>query len=250
MQNELTSKIIDEALEWSFAEASDQPAAVYFFLKRTIDIIGAAFGLIILFPFLLIVAVIIRLDSPGPVFFVQKRVRIKKTKVNGATRYHLSEFFCYKFRTMVHNADPSIHQAFVKALINNEDDKVASMQHGDTKLKKLTTDHRITRIGRFLRKASIDEFPQLINVLKGEMSLVGPRPAILYEVEMYKPWYRRRLEAKPGMTGLWQVTARSSADFDEMAKLDIEYVKRRSILFDIWILLRTPYVVVSCKGSG
>ncbi len=249
MQNELTSKIIDEALERSFAETNDQPAAVYFFLKRTIDIIGAALGLIILFPFLLIVAVIIRLDSPGPVLFVQKRVCMKKTKVNGVARYHLSEFSCYKFRTMFHNADPSIHQAFVKALINHEDGEVATMQQGETRLKKLTSDHRITRIGKFLRKASIDEFPQLINVLKGEMSLVGPRPAILYEVEMYKPWYRRRLEAKPGMTGLWQVTARSSADFDEMVKLDIEYIERRSTLFDIWILLRTPLIVISCKGA-
>jgi lipopolysaccharide/colanic/teichoic acid biosynthesis glycosyltransferase len=248
MQNEFAQISVNENKEQSFVPISHQ-RAFYFFLKRTFDLVVAIIGLIVLIPFLLLIALIIRLDSPGPVFFIQKRVCMKKTIVNGSTQVDLSEFSCYKFRTMVHNADPAIHKAFVQALINNEEEKIASMQQGDTKLKKLTNDHRITRIGKFLRKASIDEFPQLINVIKGEMSLVGPRPAILYEVQMYKPWYRRRLEAKPGITGLWQVTARSSADFDEMVKLDIEYIERQSFLLDMLILIKTPLVVFSCKGA-
>jgi lipopolysaccharide/colanic/teichoic acid biosynthesis glycosyltransferase len=234
--------------ERSTAAASQQRIG-YFFLKRSLDLFVSAIGLVLLLPFFVLIAILIRLDSPGPVFFKQPRVCMKKKRLNGSDSVYQGEFRCFKFRTMFHKCDPAIHQAYVQALINNEGEKMAALQQGDTQARKLTHDPRITRLGRILRKTSLDELPQLINVFKGEMSLVGPRPAIPYEVEMYKPWHRRRLEAKPGITGLWQVTARSSADFDEMVKLDIEYVEQRSFLFDLLILVKTPLVVISCKGA-
>jgi lipopolysaccharide/colanic/teichoic acid biosynthesis glycosyltransferase len=123
------------------------------------------------------------------------------------------------------------------------------MQGGDTQIRKLVNDPRVTRIGRFLRKSSIDEIPQFINVVKGEMSLVGPRPAIPYEVEMYKPWHCRRLETIPGITGLWQVTARSLVDFDEIINLDIQYIDQQSFWLDLKILIKTPKAVLFCKGA-
>ncbi len=150
---------------------------------------------------------------------------------------------------MVCNADPSLHRSYIKALINNDHESLAMMQGGDTQIRKLVNDHRVTRIGRFLRKSSIDEIPQFINVVKGEMSLVGPRPAIPYEVEMYKPWHYRRLETKPGITGLWQVTARSLVDFDEIINLDIQYIDQQSFWLDLKILMKTPKAVLFCKGA-
>ena len=124
-----------------------------------------------------------------------------------------------------------------------------ALQGSDTQVRKLVNDHRVTYIGRFLRKSSIDEIPQFINVLIGEMSLVGPRPAIPYEVEMYKSWHYRRLETLPGITGLWQVTARSLVDFDDIIKLDIQYVDQQSFWLDLKILLKTPKAVIFCQGA-
>jgi lipopolysaccharide/colanic/teichoic acid biosynthesis glycosyltransferase len=158
-------------------------------------------------------------------------------------------FKCFKFRTMVSNADQSLHKSYIKALINNDTESMAALQGEDTQIRKLTRDPRITRLGKILRKSSIDEIPQFINVLRGEMSLVGPRPAIPYEVEMYKPWHFRRLETKPGITGLWQVTARSSCDFDEIVTLDIQYIDQQSIWLDLKILLKTPIAVLFCRGA-
>jgi lipopolysaccharide/colanic/teichoic acid biosynthesis glycosyltransferase len=150
---------------------------------------------------------------------------------------------------MVCNADPTLHKSYIKALINKDSESMAALQGGDNQIRKLTHDPRVTRLGKFLRKSSIDEIPQFINVIKGEMSLVGPRPAIPYEVEMYKPWHYRRLETKPGITGLWQVTARSTADFDEIIKLDIQYIEQQSFLFDLKILMKTPIAVLFCRGA-
>jgi len=150
---------------------------------------------------------------------------------------------------MVCNADSSLHKSYIKALINNDCKSMAALQGEYTKIRKLTHDPRVTRLGKILRKSSIDEIPQFFNVLKGEMSLVGPRPAIPYEVEMYKPWHYRRLETKPGITGLWQVTARCTADFDEIISLDIQYVDQQSFWLDLKILIKTPLAVLSCKGA-
>jgi lipopolysaccharide/colanic/teichoic acid biosynthesis glycosyltransferase len=222
---------------------------VYFVSKRALDLILAVFALLLFSPLILMVAILVKLDSPGPILFKQDRVSVRRKSANKIIYYQQVSFCCYKFRTMVCGADPSLHKSYVQALINNDCEGMAALQGGDTQLRKLTHDPRITRLGRILRKSSIDEIPQFINVIKGEMSLVGPRPAIPYEVEMYKPWHYRRLETKPGITGLWQVTARCTADFDEIVKLDIQYVDQQSFWLDLKILMKTPLAVLSCKGA-
>jgi lipopolysaccharide/colanic/teichoic acid biosynthesis glycosyltransferase len=223
--------------------------SVYNISKRVLDITLAVLILIILSPLIALVAILIKLDSPGPILFKQDRVTVKRKIYNQVPYWQKVTFRCYKFRTMVCNADPTIHQSYIKALINNDCESMAVLQGGETQTRKLTHDRRVTRVGNFLRKSSIDEIPQFINVIKGEMSLVGPRPAIPYEVEMYKPWHCRRLETKPGITGLWQVTARSSCDFDEFVKLDIQYIDQQSFWLDLKILIKTPIAVLFCRGA-
>jgi lipopolysaccharide/colanic/teichoic acid biosynthesis glycosyltransferase len=147
------------------------------------------------------------------------------------------------------DADPSIHQAYVKALIENDEAKMSALQGAPSQPRKLVNDSRITRPGKFLRKSSLDELPQLWNVLLGDMSLVGPRPAIPYEVEMYKSWHLKRLEARPGLTGLQQIMARSTADFDQQVQLDIEYIDNQSLWLDVKIILKTPLVIISTTGA-
>lgn len=203
--------------------------------KRVLDIAGSLALLIVLSPLLLIVAALVKLTSSGPVFFRQVRVG------EGAKRFTM-----LKFRTMKVNADDRIHREYVSSLI------AARKAGGDAAegVFKITNDPRVTSIGRILRKTSLDELPQFLNVLTGEMSLVGPRPPIPYEVEQYKPWHHRRvLDAKPGITGLWQVTGRSRTTFDEMVRLDLRYAKKCSVWTDIKILLATPRAVVSGKGA-
>ncbi len=222
---------------------------IYYLAKRVFDFSLALLAVIVLSPLIAVVAILIKLDSPGPIFFKQERVGVKRRIYNHVTYWKQITFTCYKFRTMVVNADQSIHKSYIKALINNDSEGMASLQGEDTQVKKLTRDSRITRLGRILRKSSIDEIPQFFNVIKGEMSLVGPRPAIPYEVEMYKPWHFRRLETKPGITGLWQVTARSSCDFDEIMRLDIQYINQQSFWLDLKIMIRTPIAVLFCRGA-
>jgi lipopolysaccharide/colanic/teichoic acid biosynthesis glycosyltransferase len=221
----------------------------YYAVKRITDFILAALLLVFFSPLMIIIALLIVLYSPGPVFFVQERVGAKRQS-NGKHLYWTRTIFaCYKFRTMKINADPSIHRAYVKALIENDELKMTALQGAPTQPRKLVNDPRITRLGKFLRKLSLDELPQLWNVLRGEMSLVGPRPAIPYEVDMYKPRYLRRLEAQPGITGLQQVKARSAVDFDQQVELDIEYIENQSLWLDSKIILMTPLVVLSAKGA-
>jgi lipopolysaccharide/colanic/teichoic acid biosynthesis glycosyltransferase len=205
--------------------------------------------IVLISPVLLIIALLIILESRGPVFFRQERIGGECVAQEGCAYWVQSIFTCFKFRTMIHNADPSLHKAYIKALINNDQQKMTRIQGEDTQTKKLIHDPRITRIGRILRKTSLDELPQLFNVIKGEMSLVGPRPAIPYEIGEYKPWHHDRFNAQAGMTGLWQVTARSSSDFDEMVRLDIKYSQDQSFWLDLVILLKTPLVVIRCDGA-
>lgn len=207
-------------------------------IKRTMDVIGSVLGLLLCAPSFLVIAPVIRLSSKGPVFFRQQRVG----------RYG-TPFVFLKFRTMHIDNDAHIHKEYVKQLISGQ----AKPQPSNANcpgIYKLTNDPRVTRIGAFLRRTSLDELPQLWNVLKGEMSLVGPRPAIPYEVEAYQLWHRRRvLEAKPGITGLWQVSGRSRVKFDEMVRLDVRYAMVRSIWLDIKILMITPKSVVLGDGA-
>lgn len=202
--------------------------SAYAYIKRFFDILGALFWLILSTPMMLITAIAIKTTSKGPVFFKQKRLG-----------YLGKPFNLLKFRTMHKGCDNSIHEEYVKKLIKGKNGEI-NRGTQEAPLYKLTGDSRITSVGKFLRKTSIDEIPQLINVLRGEMSLVGPRPPIPYEVEEYKDWhYRRILEVKPGITGLWQVSGRNETTFDEMVRLDIQYAENWSFLLDLKILLKT-----------
>jgi lipopolysaccharide/colanic/teichoic acid biosynthesis glycosyltransferase len=207
-------------------------------IKRIMDVGGSALALLLFSPVLLAIAVAIKLTSKGPVFFRQKRVG-----------QYGQQFVFLKFRSMKVNNDASAHKAYVKQLIAGNAQSHPGNGNGNG-VYKLTKDSRITGIGGFLRRTSLDELPQFINVLKGEMSLVGPRPAIAYEVEAYDIWHRRRvLEAKPGITGLWQVNGRSRVKFDDMVRLDLRYAKTWSPWMDLKILLRTPVAVVFGDGA-
>jgi lipopolysaccharide/colanic/teichoic acid biosynthesis glycosyltransferase len=212
-----------------------------FAIKRLIDIAGSGIGLILSTPIFLVIAALIKLTSEGPVFFRQQRIG-----------QHGTPFTFLKFRTMFNNNDHSVHKEFVQQLIAG---KVKPNSNGNGngnghEVYKIKSDSRITRIGSFLRRSSLDELPQLINVLRGEMSLVGPRPPVRYEVDAYDIWHRGRLmEAKPGITGLWQVNGRSRVKFDEMVRLDIRYARTWSLFLDLKILLRTPRAVFLGEGA-
>lgn len=248
MQNDISMDYIHrsdhDALNFA---ASDRER--YYEAKRVLDFIIALALLVLLVPVMIMIALLILVYSPGPIIFVQERVGAKRQSLNGRTYWKKVIFKCYKFRTMHVNADSAIHQAYVKALIENDEEKMTTLQGAKTQPRKLVNDSRIIRPGKLLRKLSLDELPQFWNVVKGDMSLVGPRPAIPYEVEMYKPWHLRRLEAQPGLTGLQQITARCNKDFDQQVKLDIQYIRKQSLWQDIKIILKTPLAVISSKGA-
>ncbi len=192
----------------------------YQFFKRLFDIIVCIPSLIILSPFLIFVAIAIRLDSPGPILFVQKRVG------KGGRLFDI-----YKFRTLYHNIDRSSHQAFMKDFVHGK-----IKQKGKNTIFKPFADNHVTRVGYILRETSLDELPQFLNVLKGDMSLVGPRPNVPWEVEEYYEWHKERLEVLPGITGLAQVRGRSGILFDAIVQYDIEYIERQSLWLDLKIL--------------
>jgi lipopolysaccharide/colanic/teichoic acid biosynthesis glycosyltransferase len=201
-------------------------------IKRVIDISGSTAALVVGAPLFLLIAAVIKLTTPGPVFFKQTRLGQFGT-----------EFTFLKFRSMYVNNNPAIHREYVDKLIEKKIEDSAGIY-------KIKNDPRVTRIGRFLRKSSLDELPQFINVLKGEMSLVGPRPPIPYEFEKYLPWHRQRIiGAKPGITGEWQVHGRSRTTFDEMIRMDLRYVRNQSVWLDLKILLKTPLAVLSGNGA-
>ncbi|AIY82326.1 exopolysaccharide biosynthesis polyprenyl glycosylphosphotransferase family protein [Clostridium baratii str. Sullivan] len=192
---------------------------LYYFFKRLIDIIGAFLGLVVLSPIILIISILIKLDSNGPILFSQDRVG-KDKKV----------FKMYKFRSMVVNAEE------LKARLKEQNEMSGPMF-------KMKEDPRVTKIGKFIRKTSIDELPQLINVIKGEMSLVGPRPSLPKEVEQFEPWMMERFQVKPGLTCYWQVYGRNDIDFEDWMKLDIKYVRKRNIFIDLKLIFKTVFVL-------
>jgi lipopolysaccharide/colanic/teichoic acid biosynthesis glycosyltransferase len=229
-----------------------KPSRLYFMIKRAIDLAVSGTALIVLSPLMLAIAVLIRLDSPGGAVFAQQRVGVRVKVRRGQKLWEIKPFIVYKFRTMHQDSRSDLHMAFVKALIERDEHAMHSMNgsaNGNGKYK-LNDDPRITRIGKFLRKTSLDELPQFWNVFKGDMTLVGPRPALPYEVDMYTPYHLRRLEAQPGLTGLWQVSARSSVDFDSMVDLDVSYIQAQSLWNDLRIIWQTPFAVLGGKGAA
>jgi lipopolysaccharide/colanic/teichoic acid biosynthesis glycosyltransferase len=206
-------------------------------MKRCLDIVGSLLALLVLAPLMILIAIAVKLTSPGPVLFRQIRLG-----------QYGKGFTFLKFRSMYAKADHAIHEEYIKRFISNQADSAA---HGkDSKVFKLQSDPRITRVGQFLRRTSLDEIPQFFSVLVGRMSLVGPRPPLPYEFAAYEVWHRRRLLAvKPGITGFWQVDGRSRVKFDEMVRMDIAYARTWSLWMDIKILWRTPRAVVSGNGA-
>ncbi len=209
-------------------------------VKRLLDIAGSAVMLLLLSPIFALVALAIKIETRGPVFFVQQRVGSRR---GGALTWERRQFPMYKFRSMFHESDQTAHIEYIKDFVHG------SVEACDESASyKLNGDTRVTRVGRLIRRTSIDELPQLLNVLRGEMSLVGPRPVPQYEVDEYLPWHLERLDALPGMTGLWQVYGRGRVTFDEMMRMDIAYVRMRSIWLDLKILFLTIPAVL--RGSG
>lgn len=197
----------------------------YIFIKRLIDLFGAFIGLIVLSPIILIVSILIKFESKGPVIFSQDRIG-KDGKV----------FKMYKFRSMVVNAEE------LKEKLKEQNEMSGPMF-------KMKEDPRVTKVGKFIRKTSIDELPQLINVLKGDMSLVGPRPSLPKEVEQFEDWMMERLEVKPGLTCYWQVSGRNNIDFEDWMKLDIKYVREKNTLTDIKLIFKTVFVLFGDENA-
>jgi lipopolysaccharide/colanic/teichoic acid biosynthesis glycosyltransferase len=207
-------------------------------VKRVVDVAGSAAMLLLLGPLLALIALAIKQTSKGPVVFQQERLGQFGVR-----------FKFLKFRTMYTNNDPKIHREYTQRFIAGQSRR-HDPEPGKLAVYKLTNDSRVTPIGRFLRKTSLDELPQLWNVLRGEMSLVGPRPPVPYEFEVYDIWHRRRvLEVKPGVTGLWQVTGRSRMCFDDMVRLDLRYSQSWSLWLDLKILIATPRAVLGGEGA-
>lgn len=199
--------------------------ALYEVSKRALDIIASFLGLIILSPILLIVAILIKLESKGPALFSQSRIGLSG-----------EQFKMYKFRSMVQNAEEL-------------KDKLAKQNEMSGPMFKMKDDPRVTKVGKFIRKTSIDELPQLINVLKGEMSLVGPRPSLPSEVEKFESWMLKRLEVKPGLTCYWQVSGRNNICFEDWMKLDIDYVNHRNMKLDIKLIFKTIILLFGDKNA-
>ncbi|WP_349404860.1 sugar transferase [Clostridium perfringens] len=218
--------MIEEKILYEDSYKKVNNSRFYLFLKRFMDIFASILGLILLSPILIVVSVLIKLDSKGPVFFSQKRVGLR-----GKT------FNMYKFRSMVVNAEE------IK-------DKLKEQNEMSGPMFKMKNDPRITKIGKIIRKTSIDELPQLLNVLKGEMSLVGPRPSLPKEVKEFEPWMLERLEVKPGITCYWQVMGRNSIGFREWMELDVKYVHERCLSLDLKLIFKTFFVLFGDENAS
>jgi lipopolysaccharide/colanic/teichoic acid biosynthesis glycosyltransferase len=225
--------ILDNKIQGSFSTNRYESALVFnrSLAKRMFDYLLTIPMLIFLFPLSLLIAALIKLDSRGPIFYSQERVGLNDEL-----------FMVHKFRTMVDNADESLHKNQIRSYAAGHLDAVQGV--------KLKEDPRITRLGKFLRLSSLDELPQLINVVKGEMSLVGPRPVPVYEADLYNLWQSERMSTLPGITGLWQVSGRSEVSFEEQLRMDIRYIRNQSIELNFMILFATIPVVFSRRGAG
>lgn len=203
-------------------------------LKRLFDVLFGCLLLVLTSPLSILISVLVKSTSPGPVLFRQERIG-----------QHGRPFVMYKFRTMAHGADPTVHERYFQQYV-----KGLPAPGEDGLVYKLRRDFRITPVGKVLRRLALDEIPQLINVVKGEMSLVGPRPPLAYEVQLYSARDLQRLSVMPGMTGMWQIRGRDSVDFSTMVELDLEYIRRQSLLLDLGIVLATvPALIWHCLKS-
>lgn len=225
------------------AEALDRPW--YFLCKRSLDVILSILMLIAFLPLLAVIALLIRLDSPGPIVFRQERVGAKRRTLGAKTVWIMQNFTMYKFRSMVADADSSPHEAYIRNFVEGS----ISPELAPGGKFKLSNDPRVTRLGQLLRKFSLDELPQLLNVVKGDMSLVGPRPVPTYEVACYRNGDHQRLAALPGITGLWQVRGRCFVSFEEMVRMDVDYIQKATFWFDLKILFLTIPAVLSKRGA-
>lgn len=213
-------------IKMCYKDREEISGSLYTFIKRTIDIICSLIGIILLAPFLLIVMIAIKCESRGSAVFFQERVGFKG-----------KHFKMYKFRSMVINAEEL-------------KEELKGLNEMDGPMFKIKDDPRVTKIGRFIRRTSIDEFPQLINVIKGEMSIVGPRPSLPIEVEEFEPWMMERLEVKPGLTCYWQVSGRNNIEFEEWMRLDVKYVREKSIFVDIKLMFKTIILLFGDKHAS
>ncbi len=233
------------ASSWSSTQSiAGQPATVPFWyhtVKRILDIVVSLVGLVVFFPLWLLIAIAIKVTSPGPTLFIADTVG-KDGRI----------FPFYKFRTMRTDSDETAHKQYLARFVErNEPYAVIRREDGsEQRVYKIVNDSRVTRIGRILRATGLDEAPQLLNVLKGEMSMVGPRPPRLAEYEHYEEWHKERLTVLPGITGLYQVTARSVVPFDEVVRIDLEYIRNRSLWLDLKIMLLTPINVIILRKGG
>jgi lipopolysaccharide/colanic/teichoic acid biosynthesis glycosyltransferase len=217
-------------------ESVFESLSIYEIVKGFIDRVLALTGVILLSPAMVLIAICIKLDSPGSVIY--RREQVGKNSRN---------FFVYKFRTMHVNNDDSEYKAYLVKYI--KENKPYKVDENGQAIYKVVNDPRVTRFGSLLRRTNLDELPQVFNVLKGEMSLVGPRPDIPFSVNMYEDWQYKRLTVTPGITGLWQVSGRKGLSFEEMIRMDIEYIEKRSLLLDARIALRTVGVIFKGDGS-
>lgn len=235
----------ERTIQEPLAQVATQPTT-YPVIKRFLDLTIASGLLLVLSPLMSLIALLIKLDSRGPVFFSQERVGSRRqVDLDGRAHWEIKPFRVLKFRSMVNNADQSIHESHIRAFVSG-----TLSQETDEQNVKLRDDARITRVGKILRRSSLDELPQLINVVKGDMSLVGPRPVPVYEVEGYQQRHFERLHASPGITGIWQVNGRGQVPFEEMVRMDIWYVRNASFWLDLKIMVQTIPAVFRGKGAA
>jgi lipopolysaccharide/colanic/teichoic acid biosynthesis glycosyltransferase len=232
------------AVEHTASSRSPAQVRSSFAVKRALDMTGAAILLVVLSPLFAIVSLAIKLTSSGPVFFIQDRVGAKRSIDHGQEQWNRTVFPALKFRSMYTDADQSAHKQYIRDFVNGD-----AVENETGPKFKMTADPRITSAGAVIRRTSLDELPQLINVLRGEMSLVGPRPVPKYETEVYSDSHFERFNALPGITGYWQIYGRGRVPFEEMMDMDIYYVRNRSLLLDLKLLLLTAPAVISTKGA-
>jgi lipopolysaccharide/colanic/teichoic acid biosynthesis glycosyltransferase len=227
-------------------EGNEQHSLHSIALKRVLDLSIVIGSLFLLWPIFLVIALAIWRDSEGPIFFLQERVGAKPRPENNHVLWEIQTFKLFKFRSMFHDSDQTLHEEHIKSYVTGT---VETLNDSEATFK-MRNDRRITKIGRLLRRSSLDELPQLFNVLKGDMSLVGPRPVPTYEVRDHEARHYERLTALPGITGLWQVKGRGEVTFEEMMRMDIEYARNQSFWLDLKLLIETIPAVLSGRGAA